>query len=215
MKKEKKLTVLVSSTVYGIEELLDRIYGILTGIGFNYEVWMSHKGTVPVFSTHSAYENCICAVKECDLFLGIITTNYGSGIQKNGLSITHNEIIKAIEINKPRWLLSHDHVVFARKLLEDLGYKGQEGREKLSLKNGASSIADMRVLQMYEDAALKHKDANLAKGNWVQKFTSDEDALLFASSQFSRYQEIEIFLKENFADQDIVRQKINTSGGRK
>ncbi|HAR64127.1 MAG: hypothetical protein DKM50_05500 [Candidatus Margulisiibacteriota bacterium] len=40
----KKMTVLVSSSVYGIEELLERIYSILTSFG--YEVWMSHKGTI-------------------------------------------------------------------------------------------------------------------------------------------------------------------------
>lgn len=42
MAKKKKLIVMVSSTVYGIEELLQRIYAILTRFG--HEVWMSHKG---------------------------------------------------------------------------------------------------------------------------------------------------------------------------
>jgi len=217
MNKTKKLTVMVSSTVYGIEELLDRIYGLLTGPGFEYEVWMSHKGTLPVFSKHSAYENCLEAVKKCDLFLGIITPQYGSGQDKDdpeSLSITHKEIIKAIELNKPRWLLSHDHVVYARKLLADLSYKGIEGRKKLSLKEGSSSLDDMRVLQMYEDATLKHKDAGSAKGNWVQKFSSDEDALLFTSAQFSRYQEVETFLKENFPLESSMKKQMNSSGGR-
>jgi len=203
MKNEKKLTVLVSSTVHGIEELLDRVYTLLTNEG--YEVWMSHKGTLPVFSNYTAYENCIQAVEKCDLFLGIITTNYGSGIQDNGKSITHNELLKAIEINKPRWLLSHDHVVYARKLLEDLGFKGKNGRKKLRLKKGASSLEDMRVLDMYEEAALKPKNANLTKGNWVQKFGSNEDALLFTSAQFSRYQEVEEFIKENFSNLEQIR----------
>ena len=69
-----KLTVLVSSTVYGIEELLDRIYTLLTRYG--YEVWMSHKGTVPVRSDCTAFENCLAAVDKCDLVLGIITPYY-------------------------------------------------------------------------------------------------------------------------------------------
>ncbi len=213
MSKEKKLTVMVSSTVYGIEELLDRIYGILSGPGFGYEVWMSHKGTLPVFSKHSAYENCIRAVEECDLFLGIITPQYGSGIQENGFSIMHSEILKAIELNKPRWLLSHDHVVFARKLLSDLGYKTSEERQKLTLEKRSTALDDLKVLQMYEDAALKHKDANSAKGNWVQKFRSDEDALLFASAQFSRYQEVEKFLKENLAENNATIKQMKSSGG--
>jgi hypothetical protein len=41
-KAKPKLTILVSSTVYGIEELLDRVYTLLTRYG--YDVWMSHKG---------------------------------------------------------------------------------------------------------------------------------------------------------------------------
>ncbi len=211
MKVNKKLVVLVSSTVYGIEELLDRIYGLLTKFG--YEVWMSHKGTMPVFSSHSAFENCIQAVEKSDLFLGIITTSYGSGIEENGLSITHNELLKAIELKKPRWLLSHDHIVYARKLLEDLGFKGKEGRKDLILKNRASSLGDLRILQMYEDATLKNITAPDAKGNWVQKFSSDVDALLFATSQFSRYQEVEEFLKENFSDPESMKRLSLNPGG--
>ena len=43
MAAKRKLILLVSSAVYGFEELLDRIYTEL--VGFDYEVWMSHKGT--------------------------------------------------------------------------------------------------------------------------------------------------------------------------
>jgi len=76
MKGNKKLIIMVSSTVYGIEELLDRIYTLLADYG--YEVWISHKGTLPVRSDRTAFENCLAAVEQCDLFLGIITTSYGS-----------------------------------------------------------------------------------------------------------------------------------------
>ena len=61
--KTRKLVVTVSSSVYGIEELLDRVYTLLTAFG--YEVWMSHKGTMPVFSDRSNFENCLAAVSEC------------------------------------------------------------------------------------------------------------------------------------------------------
>ena len=75
--KNKKIVIMVSSSVYGIEELLERIYAILTTIG--YEVWMSHKGTLPIYSNKSAFENCLYAVEKCDLFLSIISPQYGSG----------------------------------------------------------------------------------------------------------------------------------------
>ena len=205
-KKRKSLVVMVSSTVYGIEELLDRVYAILTNFG--YEVWMSHKGTVPVLPTKTAFENCLDAVEKCDLFLGIITTQYGSGKEgKKTLSITHQELLKAIKINKPRWILAHDHVVFARTLLGNLGHKSAKERSKLNLANN-NVIEDLRVIDMYE-AAIRH-DVQLTDrtGNWVQKFVTPEDAQLFATSQFYRYQEVESFLKEQLEDVSLVQKQM-------
>lgn len=198
-----KKKLMVSSTVYGIEELLDRIYTLLTSFG--YEVWMSHKGTLPVSSNQPAFQNCLDAVEQCDLFLGIITTAYGSGQDPNNpnsLSITHQEILKAIELKKPRWLLAHEHVIFARTLLNNLGYKGKSEREKLSLKKN-SVFTDLRILDLYEEATIDHELPHAVplaerKGNWVQKFRTHEDGSLFVSAQFGRYQEVEQFIRENF-----------------
>jgi len=185
--KPTKLTMMVSSTVYGIEELLDRVYTLLTEYG--YDVWMSHKGTVPVRSDRTAFENCLAAVEKCDLFLGIITTHYGSGQNPNrpdDRSITHREIQKAIELRKPRWILAHDHVVFARSLLNNLGFEGKQGRQTLKLKK-RPVLDDLRVLDLYEEATIDHRNVPLADrdGNWVQKFRSMEDGSLFVGSQFS------------------------------
>ena len=195
---DKRLTLMVSSTVYGIEELLERVYAVLTEFG--YDVWISHKGTLPVSSTRSAFENCLHGVEQCDLFLGLITPHYGSGKPtKDERSITHEELLRAIELNKPRWILAHDHVVFARTLLMKLGYEGAKQRAALSLKASAV-IDDLRVIDMYE-AAIRH-DIELVdrRGNWVQKFVNPDDALLYASAQFYRYQEAEQFLAEHLRD---------------
>jgi len=208
MADSKKLTIMVSSTVYGIEELLDLIYTLLTEFG--YEVWMSHKGTVPVFSNCSALENCIAATEKCDLFLGLITPHYGSGKDDKGLPFTHQELLKAIELNKPRWLLAHEYVVFARSLLINLGYDGN-GRKKLVLKKNPI-IDDLRVIDMYEDAILSQKPLRERQGNWVQKFGSPDDAALFATAQFSRYQEVEAFIQENFRDNSSISQNVKKRG---
>lgn len=192
----KQLTVMVSSTVYGVEELLDRVYSLLTAFG--YEVWMSHKGTVPVSSNETAFESCLKAVEKCDLFLGIITPQYGSGVDETGLSITHQEMKKAIELNKPRWFLAHDQVVFARRLLMDLGYKTQEQRSELTLRKGASSISNIKVIDLYENATMEQLPLDDRQGNWVQKFDRDDDANLFVVAQFSRYQDVEQRLTEHF-----------------
>jgi len=209
---KKKLTVMVSSTVYGIEELLERIYAILTRFG--YDVWMSHKGTVPVTSTKSAFDNCLHAVEQCDLFLSLITSQYGSGKEDTAaLSITHQELLRAIELNKPRWILAHDQVVFARTLLNNLGYDTAEKRAGLTLKKNPV-IDDLRVIDMY-DAAIRH-DVHFAdrKGNWVQKFVTPDDAQVYASAQFYRYQEVEGFLEEHFADSKSVGKRVKQEGGR-
>lgn len=206
-KKKEPLTILVSSTVYGIEELLERIYAVLTGFG--YEVWMSHKGTVPVFFDRTAFENCLEAVEKCHLFLGIITTHYGSGKKSKGkLSITHQEMLKAIQLNKPRWFLAHEHLAFARTLLNNLGYGTSKKRAELTLKKN-QVVDDLRVIDIYE-AAIRH-DLSVyqdRKGNWVQKFSTQEDALLFAAAQFHRYHEVEAFIEEHFKNIKTVQAAI-------
>ncbi|EGR4491752.1 DUF4062 domain-containing protein [Vibrio cholerae] len=205
----KKLTVMVSSTVYGVEELLDRVYSLLTAFG--YEVWMSHKGTVPVSSNETAFESCLKAVEKCDLFLGIITPQYGSGVDATGLSITHKEMKKAIELNKPRWFLAHDQVVFARRLLMDLGYKSQEQRSELRLRKGAASISNIKVIDLYEDATMEKLPLDDRQGNWVQKFDRDDDANLFVVAQFSRYQDVEQRLTEHFQNVSQVSASVGAS----
>lgn len=195
-------TILVSSTVYGIEELLDRIYTVLTTFG--YEVWMSHKGTLPVRSDRTAFENCLAAVDDCDLFLGLITPDYGTGRDGKEISITHQELQRAIAGKKPRWLLAHQSVVFARRFLRDLGYQTPEERATFQLAKGSKSLGDLRVIDMYEEAILDTRPIPERHGNWVQEFRTDEDALLYASAQFSRVQEVERFLNENLSDPAAV-----------
>lgn len=195
-----KPVILVSSTVYGIEELLERIYALLNQMG--YEVWMSHKGTVPVSSDLSALDNCIRAVEQCDYFLGLITSRYGSGINEEGLSITHEEMLKAKELNKPRWILVHDHVVFARKLLKNIGLNSAEkihDKFQQTKNENFHNWFDLRVIGLYENALCSEEVLHNRKGNWVQKFKKDDDALLFATAQFSRFQEAEAFIQENLS----------------
>ena len=206
---DKKLTILVSSTVYGIEELLERIYSLLTEFG--YEVWMSHKGTLPVSSSRSAFENCLVGVEKCDLFLGLITPHYGSGKVESDLSITHQELRRAVELNKPRWLLAHDHVVFARSLLRHLGFDGAEGRLSLRLTKNPI-LDDLRVIDMYEEAIRSDLALEERQGNWVQKFTNNAEAALFATAQFFRYQEVEQFIRENFVDAARFNRQVKKGG---
>ena len=217
---KKPLTIMVSSTVYGIEDMLNQVYALLSGFG--YEVWCSHKGTVKVYPNHTALEDCLEAVRRCDLFLSIITPHYGSGKVGGSLSFTHQELLKAIQLNKPRWILSHDHVPFARSLLRKLGGKTTAQRGQLLRKLGFTTrkklrnlaaregtvIDDFRVIDMY-DAAIRHdiKVYQDRQGNWVQKFSSPADAKLFVTAQFMQYADVKLFLHDQFKDPSIVRQQ--------
>jgi len=222
MKKENKkgrpLSVMVSSTVYGIEELLEQIYAMLSGFG--YEVWCSHKGTVTVYPNQTALDSCLSAVARCDLFLCIITSRYGSGVLPGGFGFTHQELLKAIELNKPRWILAHHNVPFARSVFRKLGCSSAEDRDKMLAKldynTGESKkelkqreqavIDDFRVIDMYE-AAIRHdlKTYQDKTGNWVQTFSSNDDAKLFATAQFGRYGEVEEFISNHFKNDEAIR----------
>ena len=71
---------------------------------------------------------------------------------------------------------------------------------------------DLRVIDMYEEAILSGKPLQDRQGNWVQMYRSDDDAALFATAQFSRYQEVEAFVKENFGDSANVSRAIQDRG---
>lgn len=222
MPAAKQPVLMVSSVVYGYEELLDRIYAALSTFG--YEVWMSHKGTMPVYPNMTALESCRQAVQNCDLFLGIILPHYGTGKEDpKDDSIVHEELRIAIEKNKPRWILAHDHVIFARALLDKLCVKSAEKGKQPKLDRGTLEMErkntvfqDLRIIDMYELAirrdVIVYRDR---KGNWVQKFSSAEEANLFAVSQFRRYQEAEAFVSENFDNAKSVTKRLESKGGRK
>jgi len=211
---KKKQILMVSSAIYGFEPLLNLIYATLSAPDLNYEVWMSHAGTMPVYPELTALDSCRMAVKKCDLFLGLILPRYGSGVEEEGgESITHEELRWAIHLKKPRWILAHDHVFFARTFLEKLEYGTGKKRSELKLKPSAV-FQDLRVIDMFE-LAIRH-DITLyrnRKGNWVQKFGSPDEASLFAVSQFRRYQDAEREIMDFFGDPEDVRKKTNRKGG--
>lgn len=211
--RSKKPILMVSSAVYGFEELLDRIYASLSTL--DYEVWMSHKGTMPVYPGMTALESCRKAVRDCHLFLGIILPKYGTGKEKpKDDSIVHEELREAIASKKPRWILAHDHVVFARTFLDKLGYGTPKKREALSLKKSAV-FDDLRIIDMYDLATRQDVEVyKNRKGNWVQKFGSAAEANLFAVSQFRRYQEAEAFVDETFRNPEAIRKTLKKKGRR-
>ena len=72
-----KPNIMLSASVYGFERDIVQICALLKELGYN--VWDSHLGTIKVNPKLSNLENCLKAVEDCDLFLGIIRTQCGTG----------------------------------------------------------------------------------------------------------------------------------------
>ena len=174
--------IMVSSSVYGFEQTLDQIDAVLRGFG--YRVWMSHNNTLPVNSKFSNFQNCLRAVKRCDAFLGIIRGQYGSGKTSRTRSITHRELLKAIELNKRRWVFVNHDVVVARPLLKQFRYDGQRRKKRLNFKP-TPYLDDIRVIDMYEEAMRLAVPLKQRSGNWVQEYQSPADLLQQIEVQLS------------------------------
>lgn len=195
-----QLTVMMSSSIRGKQPLLEQIFAVLSTFG--YKVWSSHKGSLPVRFGLSAYDTCLMAVEKCDIFFGLISPEYGSGTDgEGGKAITQLELERAIELGKPRFLLAHEQVIAARRLLLDLSFDGvklgsPEARSRLKLRKGAQIVTDLRVIDMYEAGTMESLPIAERHDNWVQEYRSDEQALLYVSEQFGRVDDMREFVRQ-------------------
>ena len=186
--KKYKPKIMVSSSVYGFENELTQICALLKKMG--YEVWNSHKGTIKVDPTLSNLDNCLCAVECCDLFLGIIRTNCGTG-NIDGKNITFEEMKKAVELKKPYWFLTHRDVVFARLLFNNM-----ENASSIVFKN--KKFFDPLCIEMYNFVIKDNVPLGERTGNWNQPFFTTEDITNYLKTQFKDKESImELITKED------------------
>lgn len=177
-------TIMVSSTVYGVEDLLESIYDMLDE---EYNVVMSHKGTVTNCSANSCYTDCEEAVRHCDIFLGIITPSYGSGITKiePSYSITHKEMLLAKSLNKRRFFLINEKIIFADNFLQEMGLEIDTlSAEQKRIKTFISSLS---VIQMYRDILQKNSPPD------------------YHIDSYSRFKEAEVKIRRWFISPDSSR----------
>lgn len=185
--KRNHIKVFVASTVYNFEYVLRQVYELLDSYG--YDVCMSHMGTILLDSSKSNLDNCINAVNECDVFIGFIRPDYGSGVlEKGGKSITHFEFETAYQREIPRFVLADYRVVFTRSLFRD-SFVVEDSTAKridfdqISFEN--NKVMDTRCIRMYNEAIKdKEKPASKRTGNWVQEYISYDDIKMHLESQF-------------------------------
>jgi hypothetical protein len=185
--KRNHIKVFVASTVYNFEYQLKQIYELLDSYG--YDVYMSHKGTILLDSLQSNLNNCIDGVKECDVFVGFIRPDYGSGVLEKGTkSITHYEFETAYDRQIPRFVLADYRVEFTRALfknsfiIEDMTSKKIDF-DKISFDD--NGVMDTRCIRMYNEAIQdKVRPASRRTGNWVQPYINYDDIKMHLESQF-------------------------------
>ena len=183
------IRLMVASTVYHYQDQLKQICGVLS-TNDDYEIWNSHYGTMPTNPSKSNLENCLQAVRDCDVFLGIIRPFYGSGVVGER-SITHEEICLAVSLNKPRWFLVNSHVTFARQLLRQFHREGQRLFQRTwkwkwrPLTFAETRVLDdLRVIDMFDDATQSSIPVAQRRGHWVQEYSELGDALRNIEAQF-------------------------------
>lgn len=174
---EKKAKIMVGSSVYGFEDQLPQIVAQLNTLG--YDVLNSHYGSIKTNPNLSNLDNCLKAISECDLFLGIIRPYCGTGNigEKN---ITFEEIKEAIRLKKPYWFLVHRDVVYTRLLLKKMKLKS--GDEVIFTDN---RLFDKLSIEMYEYVIKNHIPVTLRNGNWAQEFYRLDEMMVYINAQFT------------------------------
>lgn len=176
-----KLKVMVASTIYGYEDQLEQICATLQG--YKYEVWNSHLKTIPVHPGLSNTENCLRGVETCDMFLGIIRTRYGA-VPGGEFSITHQEMLRAIELKKPRWFIAHRDLAIVRQLLKQYMFLENDVVNPAFTYRRTEVMDDIRLIRLYNDTILNDVDPAERVGHWVDEFFRIGDILRVIQTQF-------------------------------
>lgn len=188
------LKIMISSSVYQAQSMLRQVYATLRSFK-EYDVICSPAGTVSVNPKGSNLKSCLAAVDECDIYIGFIRPIYGSGRdygmttdgkKTSSKSVTHLELEKAIELDRPRWMLAHSSVVKMRSLVRHVFYDKDGKRNATEFKELKGEFDDPRVIEMYELAADSNSEKpwSQRKNHWVHEYHYDFEALDFISAQF-------------------------------
>jgi len=134
------------------------------------------------------------AVRDCDMFLGIIRPYYGSSATR-ARSITHEECREAVRLLKPRWFLVHRDVTFARRLLEPYLYRSDGTRTRFAFRETAA-MDDVRVIDLHNDVIQNGIPLADRKGHWAQEFYRLPEILTYLDCQFRDAARIRRICKE-------------------
>lgn len=183
MAKKKKIKLMLASTIYGFQTEITQLFGILKAYG--YEVLNSHMNTIAGIPGKSNTDACLAAVESCDAFFGIIRPFYSSGI-------THQEITKALVLNKPCWFAAHINVDFTRQLFKQYRFDPTGNKQPFPLAFKKTPVMDnLKVLDLYDEVINDGKP--IEQRRWA--------------AQFFHFNELQQYVETTFRDIDAVRKR--------
>ncbi len=182
MTEDGKIEIMVASSVYGYEDQINQVCGLLEQM--DYHPINSHYKTMQTDPSKSNLENCLEAVKSCDIFFGIIRPFYGSGVIGD-TSITHEEMKKAIELKKPRWFVAHRDIRVARTLLKQYRFNEDGSPNAAFTYTSTKLMDDIRLIDMYEDTIQNNMPLEERVGHWTDEFFDFNDIKKVIETQFT------------------------------
>ncbi|MHC1773845.1 MAG: DUF4062 domain-containing protein [Lentimicrobium sp.] len=175
--KNYRPSIFLSANLYGYESQLLQIVAILDSFGF--KVLSSFYGSIPINPKKTNQDNLIDAVKECDIFLGILSPYYGYKIPSEGKSITHLQFETALLNGKLCYFLVDNSVILAKKILNRFEVSPDRADSK-----SKRPLVDFAVIELYDFISLNGQPDLLKAGNWIQPFNNFYDILAFIQNQF-------------------------------
>ncbi len=207
MTDDGKYVIMISSSVYHFEDQLQQIASLLRSMG--YAIILSMDGSIKVDPFKHNFTNCLEAVSECDLFVGIIRPYAGSG-QINERCITFEEMKKARELHKPSWFVASSIVFNIREFIHVMRIKKKYQENRIlsffcKLKNVTIlDVFESKDKQKFDPMCLNMMNFVMQSdipfddriGHWCQSFNGVADITHFLKEQFHDIQNVERILKE-------------------
>ena len=107
--------IFISSTVEDLRYLRDGLRDAIQELAYN--PVLSEYGGVGYLNPNTAAESCVASVQQCQMMVLIIGKRYGN-LADNGLSVTHNEMMKAREMRIPIITFVDQEVLAYKKIYD-------------------------------------------------------------------------------------------------
>ena len=145
---DERYKVMISSSVNGFEGMLSLFEKRIEGYG--YDVILSMSGKMKVNPHLGNFDNCLKAVEECDVFLGIIRTDCGTGLEGESC-ITFKEFKYARELCKPCWFIIDNRIKYYKNLLRNLVLREHPITKDDDLNKFIASYYDKKIKSREEN----------------------------------------------------------------